>query len=273
MQILRKYLHITASFWDEAGWIMYVEKDAKIISLISSLSGFITMIFLYVLAFKSISSNQNFELIQLMIFCFSLFFLFVLILSVISLIRDKKLREKHLENIRLSKKLQNQKSDDFDDKIKIPYNKWGLISLIISSSIGVIVFLYIYSFFANAKRNISDDVHIDPASIEVGSQMIFIFLTLLMVVLIFSVFSLIKKIQNPVFYEYFPCPVCGSKEIHRVEYSLIGGLLASAVHMARCKKCGKVYNGATGENMNKYYGVAMIFVIFIVILQVIRFLL
>jgi len=252
---------------------MYVEKDAKIICLISSLSGLVTMVFLYVLAFESFSQNQNFELIRIMIICFSLFFAFVLILSVVSLIRDKKLREEHLENIKLRKKFQNQKSDNLDDKIEIPYNKWGLISLIISSSIGVVVFLYIYSFFANAERNLSDGVQIDPASIATATQMIFIFLTLLMIVLIFSVFSLIKKIQNPVFYEYVSCPVCGSKEIHRVEYSWIGGLLASAYHMARCKKCGKVYNGATGEEMKNYYGVALIFVIIIVILQIIRFIL
>lgn len=251
---------------------MYVEKDAKIMSLIYSLSGLLTFVFIYIAAFDSISSNTNSNLLQLIIFGCSAFFAFILIISVVSLIKDKKLKEKHLENIKLRKNFQDHKDNIYKEKVEIPYNKWGLISLIIASSIGIIVFLYIYSFFANAGSKISD-VQIDPASIETGSQMIFIFLTLLMIVLIFSVFSLIKKIQNPVFYEYLPCPRCGSRDIHKVEYSWFGGLLASAVHMARCKKCGKAYNGASGENLNRYYGIVFVFVIIIIILHILRFLL
>ncbi len=251
---------------------MYVSKDAKIISMISALSGLIAFVFFYIFAFDSISKNPNFELLQLMIFSFLSFFAFVLIISVISLVRDKKLKEEHLRNIRLKQELQSQDKDFFEEKVKIPYNKWGLISLIISSGIGIIVFLYIYSFFANANKNISGDIQVDPASIEAGSQMIFVFLTILMIILIFSIFSLIKKIQNPVFYKYEPCPVCGSKNIEKVEYSWFGGLLASAFNVARCKKCGKSYNGATGKDLKKYNAVIIIILIIFILLQLLRFL-
>lgn len=249
---------------------MYVSKDAKITTLISSLTGLIFFVFLYVLSIDLLSDNPNFEILQLIIFTVSTFFMFLLIFTVIALIKDKKLKEEHLKNIRLQQKIRTTKKDVLEEKIKVSYNKWGLISLIISSGIGVVVFLYIYSYFANADNNISDDIYIDPSAIQAGSQMVFIFLSLLMIVLIFSIFSLIKKIQNPVFYEYMPCPDCGSKDIEKVEYAWSGGLLASVFHMARCKKCGKAYNGATGGDLKKYnLVIGILFVIFI-ILQIIR---
>ena len=243
---------------------MYIDKDAKIMTLYLSITALFVFIIFYVQGFEGISSNDNFELLQIIIFSVTSILALIFVISMLSLIKDKKLREIHLENIRKNPEL---KGDIAKEKVKIPYNKWGLVSLIISSTIGVILFLYFYTTLASAPSS----VHIAKENMELVMKMIFVFIAILMIILLVSVFSLIKKVQNPVFYEYKPCPVCGNKDIFKVEYSFIGGLLSSAFHIARCKKCGKTYNGVTGENLRRYYTVIMIILIVVIILQLIRF--
>ncbi len=63
-----------------------------------------------------------------------------------------------------------------------------------------------------------------------------------------------------------PCPRCGSREIHKVEYSRWGGIVDPVlVHQVRCKKCGKTYDGAAVTNITKRVAT------FVALIQVILF--
>jgi transposase-like protein len=49
--------------------------------------------------------------------------------------------------------------------------------------------------------------------------------------------------------EYVSCPQCGCSDIEKVSWTIWGGAIGPRLlNHAKCKSCGKTYNGKTGES-------------------------
>ena len=117
------------------------------------------------------------------------------------------------------------------------------------------------------------NVSFQKGALETVSMILFVIILILVILLLITLKILMKRIQTPLYYEYKPCPRCGSSsDIHKVEYSWWGGLVGPAlVHQVRCKKCGKTYDGSTGKDITRrlsiYIVVGIVIVLILIILR------
>jgi len=242
---------------------MYIDRDAKIILIVGSLIGIIGFVSFYIiLLYDQLRSvNDNFTLIQIMIF--SILGILTIILSgtLYSLKREITRQHQHIQNISISQ-------PKHDRYVKVPYNKSGLYLIIIASALGIIVFLYLFSFLILDSQNTTN------VNMGMVSSMILVILIIIFITLLSTIGLLIKRIHTPLYYDFKACPQCGSDDIFKVEYSWWGGLIGPLlVHQVRCNKCGHTYNGATGTNITKKISIyVIIMILIIVILNIIRFL-
>lgn len=219
---------------------MYIDRDAKIILIYSSIMGIIWFVILYfiIVSYQKNNPNENFNLIQIIIFGILSILVLILTGNFLSLKKEISTQNKYLET--------QLRPTDFKEKyVKVPYNKSGLYSLIIASSLGIVAFLYIYSSLVLQTQEYYNQ------NIGLFSTMVFIFVTIFIIILLVSFFILLKRIKTPLHYTFKECPRCKSIDIHKVEYSWWGGLIGPyLVHQVRCKNCGKTYNGFTGTNVS-----------------------
>ena len=211
---------------------MYVERDAKILLIYYSVVGIASFVGLYLgLVFlQQENPNDNFITIQIMIFSVLLVLLLILVVSGYSLKKEISNQQVYLQNL--------QKTNGSVEKqiVKIPYNKGGLYCLIVVTVLGIIGLLYLYNVLVLQPPT---DISFQKDAFKTVSIMIFAIILILTIILIITLKVLMKRIQVPLYYEYKPCPRCGSSDIHKVEYSWWGGVVGPAlVHQVRCKKCG-----------------------------------
>ena len=204
---------------------MYIERDAKIILIYASVVGivwFVAMYFVMLLS-QQATPNPDFTTIQLMIFSIIFILLAILIGSSISLKREITRQQDYLKT-----KPASAKPDEY---VSVPYNKAGLYSLLIASVFGILAFLYLYGIFVLEQQ---EGVTADIAGLSI---IIAVFLIIFIVILLATLFVLMNRIRTPLYYQFKPCPQCGSSDIHKVEYSWWGGLIGPAlVHQVRCKQ-------------------------------------
>lgn len=232
---------------------MYIERDAKIILAYGSVIGIIWFVVFYIILLQNqqIHPIDNFSTLQLMIFGILFILTALLIGSLISLKREITTQQEYLKNL-------PEAAVPKDKYAQIPYNKAGLYSIIIASVLGIFAFLYLYSYF-----------FLEPQTrpnmfLGTVSTMILFFLIIFIIILLATLFALMKRIHTPLYYTYKACPRCGSDDIFRVEYSWWGGLIGpNLVHQVRCKKCGKTYDGATGTNIAKRMSIYVVIMIVI----------
>ncbi|KYK29807.1 hypothetical protein AYK20_00295 [Thermoplasmatales archaeon SG8-52-1] len=238
---------------------MYIERDAKILMIYYSIIGIITFVAIYLAIIYNQQRylNDNFPIIQIMIFSILFILTIILALSSYSLKKEISSQQEYLHNLQ-------KKSKGTEEKIiKIPYNKSGLYSIIIATVLGIIGLLYLYIMLVLQPPS---DITFQIGTLETVSVIIFVIMLILILILITTLKILIKRIQTPLYYEYKPCPRCGSLDIHKVEYSWWGGLLGSAiVHQVRCKKCGKSYDGMTGKDNERKVSLYIVIIILILV--------
>jgi hypothetical protein len=239
---------------------MYVERDAKIVLIYGSVIGIIWFVSFYILLSlnQAIIPTKNLNIVQLMMLGIITILAVILTVSVYSLKKEISSQEECLKN--------REKTVHTNEKyVQIPYNKAGLYSIIVSSAIGIIVFLLLYNYFILQPQELSN------MNLEMLSSMILIFIIILSIVLLITFFILMRRIRMPLYYSFKACPQCGSDDIHKVEYSWWGGLIGPyLVHQVRCKKCGKTYDGVTGTNITTKIGI--FFAIMIAVLTILELL-
>ena len=221
---------------------MYIERDAKIILIYRSIIGIVVFVAFYIALVmnQQTNPNDNFNMLQLMIFGIIFILAAILFSSIISLKREISRQQEYLENLPQKAGLEAKKY------VKIPYNKSGLYSLIIGSFLGVIAFLYMYSAFVLSPQEYTNQ------NLDIVSTMILVFVIIFIIILLATFYVLIRRIHTPLCFDMKVCPRCGSSDVHKVEYSWWGGLIGPGlVHQVRCKKCGKTYDGAAGTNITK----------------------
>jgi len=239
---------------------MYIERDAKIVLIYGSVIGIIWFVSFYILLILNQATipTKNFNAVQLMMLGIITILTVILIVSAYSLKKEISSQEEYLKT--------RQKTIPTEEKyVQIPYNKAGLYSIIVSSAIGIIVFLLLYNSLIIQPQELNN------MNLETLSSMILISIILLSIVLLITFFILMRRIRTPLYYNFKACPQCGSDDIQKVEYSWWGGLIGPAlVHQVRCKKCGKTYGGVTGTNITNK--IEIFFVIMIVVLTVLELL-
>jgi len=243
---------------------MYIERDAKIILIYRSVIGlaFFVAFYIALLSNQQAITNDNFGVLQLMIFGIIFTLTAIIFGSIFSLKREISRQQEYLKNLPQKATLETEKY------VKIPYNKSGLYSLIVASLLGAIAFLYLYSVFILSPQKYANQ------NLGIVSTMILVFVIIFIIVLLATFYVLIKKIHTPLYYDMKACPRCKSSDVHKVEYSWWGGLIGPGlVHQVRCKKCGLTYDGATGTNITKrvsaFITVGLIISVIIVILRLI----
>jgi len=240
---------------------MYIERDAKILLIYYSIVGIVIFIALYlgILYNQQRSPNDSFAVIQIMIFSIITILTIILAGSSYSLKKEISNQQQYLQKL--------QQTAGKEQIVKIPYNKGGLYSIILVSAIGIIAFLYLYNMMVLEPPT---GVSFQKGALETVSMIIFIIILILATILLITLKVLMKRIQTPLYYEYKPCPRCGSSDIHKVEYSWWGGLVGPAlVHQVRCKKCGKAYDGSTGKDITRRLSIYLIIVIAILLILII----
>lgn len=243
---------------------MYIERDAKIILIYRSIIGlaFFVAFYIALLSNQPANTNDNFDVLQLMIFGILFSLSAIIFGSIFSLKREISRQQEYLKNL-------PQKTDFGTEKyVKIPYNKSGLYSLIVMSLLGSIVFLYLYSAFILSPQEYKNQ------NLGMVLTMILIFVIIFVIILLVTFYVLMKRINTPLYYDMKACPRCKSNDIHKVEYSWWGGLIGPGLaHQIRCKKCGMTYDGVSGTNITKrvsaYITVGLVISFIIVILRVI----
>ena len=237
---------------------MYIERDAKIILIYRSIIGLVFFVAFYItlLLNQQTNTNDNFGVLQLMIFGIIFTLTAIIFGSIFSLKREISRQQEYLKNLPQKAALEKEKY------VKIPYNKSGLYSLIVASLLGIIAFLYMYSAFVLSPQEYANQ------NLGMVSTMILVFVIIFIIVLLATFYLLIKKIHTPLYYDMKACPGCKSSDVHKVEYSWWGGLIGPGlVHQVRCKKCGMTYDGVTGTNITKRVStfITVVLVIFIII--------
>lgn len=243
---------------------MYIERDAKIILMYRSIIGIVFFVAFYIaLVMKQQTNpNDNFYMLQLMIFGIIFILAAVLFGSIISLKLEISRQQEYLKNLPQKSILETEKY------VKVPYNKSGLYSLIVASFLGIIAFLYLYSAFILSSQESSNQ------NLGMVSTMVLVSVIIFIIVLLATFYVLIKRIHTPLYYDMKACPRCKSSDVHKVEYSWWGGLIGPGlVHQLRCKKCGMTYDGVSGTNITKrvsaYITVGLVISFIIVILRII----
>jgi hypothetical protein len=241
---------------------MYIERDAKIILIYRSIIGIVFFVAFYIVLLKNqqVNPNDNFDMLQLMIFGIIFILTAILLGSIISLKREISRQQEYLKILPQKAALESEKY------VKIPYNKAGLYSLIVASLLGIISFLYLYGALIIQPQTMKN------TNFEMLSTMILVFVIIFIVILLATFYVFIKRIRTPLYYDMKVCPRCGSNDVHKVEYSWWGGLIGPGlVHQVQCKKCGKTYDGSTGTNITKkastFITIALIIYLIIVIIK------
>jgi len=243
---------------------MYIERDAKIILIFRSIIGlaFFVAFYIALISNQQANTNDNFDVLQIMLFGIIFILTAIIFGSVFSLKREISRQQEYLKNLPQKAALETEKY------VKIPYNKSGLYSLIVASLLGVIAFLYLYSVFILSPQEYTNQ------NLGMVSTMVLVFVIIFIIVLLVTFYVLMKRINTPLYYDMKACPRCKSSDVHKVEYSWWGGLIGPGlVHQVRCKKCGLTYDGATGTNVTKrvsaYITVGLVISFIIVILRLI----
>jgi hypothetical protein len=244
---------------------MYIERDAKILLMYYSIYGIVILAGLYLAFafFQQQTPNPNFPILQLLIFSIIGILTLILIGSIYSVKKEISGQQEYLQNL--------QKTTTTPTAVKVPYNKSGLYAVIIVTILGIMGFLYLYTIMVLQPPSDSN-ISLPKDTLQTLSLMIFSVILILVVLLLITLWLLMKRIQTPLYYEYKPCPRCGSTDILKVEYSWWGGLLGPAlVHEVRCKKCGMAYDGSSGRNIAQpikiYFAIGLIIVVIIIILR------
>lgn len=237
---------------------MYIERDAKIILIYRSIIGlaFFVAFYIALLLNQQTNTNDNFGVLQLMIFGIIFTLTAIIFGSIFSLKREISRQQEYLKNLPQKAALEKEKY------VKIPYNKSGLYSLIVASLLGIIAFLYMYSAFVLSPQEYANQ------NLGMVSTMILVFVIIFVIILLATFYLLIKRIHTPLYYDMKACPRCKSSDVHKVEYSWWGGLIGPGlVHQVRCKECGMTYDGVTGTNITKRVStfITVVLVIFIII--------
>ena len=243
---------------------MYIERDAKIIIIHRAVIGLVIFVAFIIALIQNqqTNPNENFDILQPMIFGIIFILTVIIIGTMFSLKREISKQQEYLQNLPQKPEVETPK------KVKIPYNKSGLYSLIIASLLGIIAFIYLYTILIlSPQQNINENL-------EMVSTMILVFVVFFVVVLLVSFFLLLRRIHTPLYFEMKSCPRCGSGDIHKVEFSWWGGIVGPGlVHQVRCKKCGMTYDGVTGTKITKRVSaIVTAFIIISLIITAIRFL-
>jgi len=243
---------------------MYIERDAKILLIFKSIIGlpFFVAFYIALILNRQAITNENFDILQIMLFGIISILTAIIFVSIFSLKREISRQQEYLKNLSQESALETK------EYVKIPYNKSGLYSLIVASLLGVIAFLYLYSVFI-----LSPQEYINQ-NLGTVSTMAIAFVIIFIVILLTTFYVLMKRINMPLYYNMKACPRCKSSDVHKVEYSWWGGLIGPGlVHQVRCKKCGLTYDGVTGTNITKrvsaYITVGLIISFIIVTLRLI----
>ncbi|MCX6665465.1 MAG: hypothetical protein NT038_05325 [Euryarchaeota archaeon] len=241
---------------------MYIDRDAKILLIYNSIVGIVTFVGIYLamIFIQQKYPNDNFGTIQIIIFSIISGLTIILLLSIYSLKKEIANQQDYLQN------LQQTTQTSEGQIVKIPYNKSGLYAIIVTAILGIIAFLYLFNVMVLQPP--PPGIGFQKGALETISYILFGIIIVLIIILLITMRILVKRIQVPLYYEYKPCPKCGSSDLYKVEYSWWGGLVGPAlVHQVRCKKCGKIYNGATGTDITKKI------IIFIIIANIVFFIL
>lgn len=200
---------------------MYIERDAKILLIYRSIYGIIIFIVMYLVMLLNQQRflHPDFSLIQAIIFSTLIILAIILTLSSYSLKKEIAKQHTYLKEQKKTPKESEEKT------VQIAYDKSGLYILIIAAVLGIIGLLYLYgSLILQAPSDIS----FQKGTLQTVSVMLFSIILILFVVLVISLKILLKRIQEPLYYEYKSCPRWG--DLTSTKSSIVGGADSSPLH-------------------------------------------